>query len=147
MFHGCLSVILFTGGSGWKHRMHYGIVLTPLEIPSLPPDIPTPLRTYSPLSGHTHPWPYPLTSDILWSSLETHSNLFTWGLNPPPVMTSCGSHRTDGTHPIGMLSCYYCQQYCCFQGWQKILYRSGTVNSKSFVGKVLLRIEWKFELN
>ena len=27
------------------------------------------------------------------------------------------------------------------------VYRSGTVNSKSFVGKVLLRIKWKFELN
>ena len=26
-------------------------------------------------------------------------------------------------------------------------YRSGTVNSKSFVGKVLLRIKRKFELN
>ena len=25
-------------------------------------------------------------------------------------------------------------------------YRSGTVNSKSFVGKILLRIKWKFEL-
>ena len=25
-------------------------------------------------------------------------------------------------------------------------YRSGMVNSKSFVGKVLLRIKWKFEL-
>ena len=29
----------------------------------------------------------------------------------------------------------------------KFLYRSGTVNSKSFVGKVLLRIKRKFELN
>ena len=29
----------------------------------------------------------------------------------------------------------------------KGIYRSGTVNSKSFVGKVLLRIKWKFELN
>ena len=29
----------------------------------------------------------------------------------------------------------------------KVIYRSGTVNSKSFVGKVLLRIKWKFELN
>ena len=28
----------------------------------------------------------------------------------------------------------------------KTVYRSGTVNSKSFVGKVLLRIKWKFEL-
>ena len=26
-------------------------------------------------------------------------------------------------------------------------YRSGTINSKSFIGKVLLRIKWKFELN
>ena len=25
-------------------------------------------------------------------------------------------------------------------------YRSGTVNSKSFIGKVLLQIKWKFEL-
>ena len=29
----------------------------------------------------------------------------------------------------------------------KMNYRSGTVNSKSFVGKVLLRIKWKFKLN
>ena len=29
----------------------------------------------------------------------------------------------------------------------KYTYRSGTVNSKSFVGKALLRIKWKFELN
>ena len=28
----------------------------------------------------------------------------------------------------------------------KVKYRLGTVNSKSFVGKVLLRIKWKFEL-
>ena len=28
-----------------------------------------------------------------------------------------------------------------------VMYRSGTVNSKSFVGKVLLRIKWKFKLN
>ena len=31
--------------------------------------------------------------------------------------------------------------YCFNSG-----YRSGTVNSKSFVGKVLLQIKWKFEL-
>ena len=34
---------------------------------------------------------------------------------------------------------------CYIRGFCK--YRSGTVNSKSFVGKVLLRIKWKFELN
>ena len=39
--------------------------------------------------------------------------------------------RAGGTHPTGMHSCY----------------RSGTVNSKSFIGKVLLRIKQKFELN
>ena len=30
--------------------------------------------------------------------------------------------------------------------WNAFLYRSGTVNSKSFVGKVFLRIKRKFEL-
>ena len=29
---------------------------------------------------------------------------------------------------------------------RKLFYRSDTVNSKSFVSKVLLRIKWKFEL-
>ena len=29
---------------------------------------------------------------------------------------------------------------------QNLTYRSRTVNSKSFIGKVLLRIKWKFEL-
>ena len=32
-------------------------------------------------------------------------------------------------------------------GNDRLSYRSGTVNSKSFVGKDLLRIKWKFELN
>ena len=31
-------------------------------------------------------------------------------------------------------------------GFTSLEYRSGTVNSKSFVGKVLLQIKWKFEL-
>ena len=30
---------------------------------------------------------------------------------------------------------------------QTICYRSGMVDSKSFVGKLFLRIKWKFELN
>ena len=47
---------------------------------------------------------------------------------------------------------YYCQCAPGYRGKQcsgtgLIYYRSGTVNSKSFVGKVLLRIKWKFELN
>ena len=31
--------------------------------------------------------------------------------------------------------------------FNRYCYRSGTVNSKSFVGKVLLWIKWKFKLN
>ena len=34
-----------------------------------------------------------------------------------------------------------------WSGYFYLMYRSGMVNSKSFVGKVLLRIKWKFELN
>ena len=37
--------------------------------------------------------------------------------------------------------------YLHVSGHLQFLYRSGTVNSKSFVGKVLLRIKRKFELN
>ena len=33
-----------------------------------------------------------------------------------------------------------------FVSFSGMEYRSGTVNSKSFVGKVMLRIKWKFEL-
>ena len=48
----------------------------------------------------------PPATDIWWPSLETFSNLFTWGL----VLTS-GSHwstyswQAGGTHPTGLLSC------------------------------------------
>ena len=34
----------------------------------------------------------------------------------------------------------------CLDASKIIIYRSGTVNSKSFVGKVFLRIKRKFEL-
>ena len=48
--------------------------------------------------------------------------------------------------------CTHSQQALCARAYRKvqrrypIQYRSGTVNSKSFVSKVLLRIKWKFEL-
>ena len=47
--------------------------------------------------------------------------------------------------PIPDVKAYSCNVRCETKG--KYKYRSGTVNSKSFVGKVLLRIKWKFELN
>ena len=50
------------------------------------------------------------------------------GLYPPPGPYAPQGHASPS------------QQSC------NINYRSGTVNSKSFVGKVLLRIKWKFEL-
>ena len=53
---------------------------------------------------------------------------------------------------IGILWTFSCTQYMKLdvvvpRNNIKYKYRSGTVNSKSFVGKVLLRIKWKFELN
>ena len=40
-----------------------------------------------------------------------------------------------------LLFCQFCLHVYIY--W----YRLGTVNSKSFIGKVLLRIKWKYELN
>ena len=36
--------------------------------------------------------------------------------------------------------------FLIFKKCKNMYYRSATVNSKSFVDKVLLRIKWKFEL-
>ena len=44
-------------------------------------------------------------------------------------------------HVMGMV--LHIASFCC--GFSE--YRPGTVNSKSFIGKVLLLIKWKFELN
>ena len=60
----------------------------------------------------------------------------------------------------GFFCCVYLSEEAAFQVIVPVLlmnqdfktthftlyYRSGTVNSKSFVGKVLLRTKWKFEL-
>ena len=48
--------------------------------------------------------------------------------------------------PLGRLSYFYLA--LGLSNCRKVIkiYRSGTVNSKSFVGKVFLRIKWKFEL-
>ena len=75
-------------------------------------------RTYPPpqtldLGCNSPPQTYPLSlaTDILWSSLEICSNLFTWGPTTLPlVLTSSGGHwntyswQVDGTHPTVMLS-------------------------------------------
>ena len=83
-------------------------------------------------------WPLPMmhwnmgtcTTDIWWSSLDTCSNLFTWGPNtplPPAVVISTGGHwnmyswQADGRHPTGMLSCFYvftsCPTFQCRMWW------------------------------
>ena len=49
-------------------------------------------------------------------------------------------HGSYQSIPIGIY--YYNRSYVNVN----INYRLGTVNSKSFVSKVLLRIKWKFEL-
>ena len=62
------------------------------------------------------PGDLPPTTDIWWISLETCSNLFTWGPTPPPpppqpVLTSGDGHQNTygwqagGTHPTGVVSC------------------------------------------
>ena len=95
MFSQVLSVILSTGGGGrWEqmvHHMHYWIghmVGYPLSLPRhqtwrptspSPPPLPAP-----PLPPRHQIWDLPPSpaTDIWWSSLETCSNLFTWGPNP-----------------------------------------------------------------
>ena len=63
------------------------------------------------------------------------------------VIISGGSKISQGvsTPQFGAKSGFVQQCRGCAK-IAKINYRSGTVNSKSFVGKVLLRIKWKFEL-
>ena len=52
---------------------------------------------------------------------------------------------------FGYTTCNTCMSFVIVRGTlffqrRQTIYRSGTVNLKSFVGKVLLRIKWKFEL-
>ena len=110
--------------------MHHGIGhmigYLPLDIPcplpwhALDKDQPLPTETYPtpplldipyPLSGHTLT---PSASYIWWSSLETCSNLFTWGPTSPPVLTSSDGHRYThswqaGGRVILELSCVLCK--------------------------------------
>ena len=52
-------------------------------------------------------------------------------------------HKSNFLHPV----LYYYKQLPTSKYYYYLLYyRLGPVNSKSFVGKVLLRIKWKFEL-
>ena len=76
---------------------------------ALPPDT----GHSSPCSHRTSdmgPPPLSPATNMWWPSLETFSNLFTWG---PPLSTgtdicdwSMYGWQADGTHPPGMLSCF-----------------------------------------
>ena len=48
-------------------------------------------------------------------------------------------------HPSGMHSCYY--YLFTTAHYFNHTYRSGTINSKSFISKEFLQIKWKFEIN
>ena len=67
---------------------------------------------------------------VLW---KYRIHRFSWNSSRP-----CTRDETSELHWITFH--YQCWIYT------ESAYRSGTVNSKSFVGKVLLRIKWKFEL-
>ena len=84
----------------------------PLRPLDLGPGYPTP----SPDTGcwypptHPPPWTwkiYPPITDILWSSLETCSNLFTWGPTPTPIqywhLVEATKRHTVGKRVVGIL--------------------------------------------
>ena len=94
-----------------------------------------------PLGWQSPPWEMPPVilpsgKHLSWSDTSPSPPRQTplpWQ-TPPPGQTLPPTEMAtaaDSTHPTGMHSCCY---------------RLGTVYSKSFVGKVLLRIKWKFEL-
>ena len=63
---------------------------------------------------------------------------------------NCGEMRniwiSDKVTEISHFSNSYFLRHCVNKAFNIQHSASGTVNSKSFVGKVLLRIKWKFEL-
>ena len=58
----------------------------------------------------------------------------------PQMATAVG-----GMHPSGTHSCYY--YLFTTAHYFNHTYRSGTINSKSFISKEFLQIKWKFEIN
>ena len=66
----------------------------------------------------------------------------------PTIDETADSSRASNNHQTCLNAISNCNSfyYINFKSIGR-LYRSGTVNSKSFVGKVLLRIQSKFELN
>ena len=83
---------------------------------------------------------------LQWRHIPPHRGarhsvgLFTLHANRTSTDTA---NRTGIIGNNGFWSLPLCQTSVNISTW----YRSGTVNSKSFVGKVLLRIKWKFKLN
>ena len=68
---------------------------------------------------------------------------FPWALRTVPLLWWKSSPWNSLQQSTNIQACY--QPYPERDSLLR-RYRSGTVNSKSFVGKVLLRIKWKFEL-
>ena len=92
---------------------------------------------------------YPFWSDCVFARCEWSSKNLLEKRELDSRMVPQGEDLTNHSHStvtnrntrkFFMISKYLLKR--CFMPH----YRSGTVNSKSFVGKVLLRIKWKFEL-
>ena len=94
--------------------MHHGIGHTPWTYP--PPDIPTPRHT---LDITTSPPGYTPCSDIWWSSLETCSNLFTWGHTHPLGLTSIGGHRSR--QYVSYWNAFFYLLFCGLLYFQQVL--------------------------
>ena len=157
-------------GEGGLHHMHHGIgqIVRVPPLGYLPPGIPYPLWDILPLSGIPYPlWnilhdsgiPYPLwgtlvhlrpnSTDFQWWSLK-------WALCVRleclllVIITPFSITHKENIQMVcfdfhDLIRKYYIMMYMITALWLQD-YRSGTVNSKSFVSKVLLRIKWKFEL-
>ena len=62
--------------------------------------------------------------------------------SPPPPPPQISSFQFTPAPPLPEM-----KKNFQFTTPMEILYSSGMINLKSFVGKVLLQIKWKFELN
>ena len=72
-----------------------------------------------------------------------------FGQRKQALKESCSSNNKHVSHVIDSAILLSITKISTLteQNFRFYNYRSGTVNSKSFVGKVLLRIKRKFELN
>ena len=119
-------VILFTGGGVCISACWDTTPLCSRHLP--PPGADTPPQSRQPPEQTHTPRAHPLGADTP-QQIMLGDTVNAWAVR---ILLECNL--------VG-------QWKCSGQTRKRYHYRSGTVNSKSFIGKVLLRIKRKFELN